>query len=133
MKPVELSKPRKGRQALKDIGWKSARELINNAYFGYHKKNGRKNTKWSCNIRILFNGTYNDRSKVRQQLSKELRNTDNRNQVWVALLQTCANATKVGYIFYMEDEGITLEIAVKKEAAFESTNDCIKWYNMNDN
>eukprot|EP00957_Ditylum_brightwellii_P031048 2352699-Ditylum_brightwellii.AAC.1 len=80
MKPVEFSKPRKGKQALKDIGWKGARELINNAYFGYRKNNGRENTRQSCNIRILFNSTYNDRSKVRQQLSEELRDMDDRNQ-----------------------------------------------------
>eukprot|EP00957_Ditylum_brightwellii_P195472 14893491-Ditylum_brightwellii.AAC.1 len=66
---------------------------------------------------------------------------DDRNQVWMALLQTCANATKVGYIFYSVptfdlnpliqrvsviikgEEGVTLEIMVKNKAAFESTND----------
>eukprot|EP00957_Ditylum_brightwellii_P195730 14912309-Ditylum_brightwellii.AAC.1 len=71
---------------------------------------------------------------------------NSRYQVYIALLQTCANVTKVGYIFYLiptvnlnpliqrvsviikEEEGIILEIAVKNKAAFELTNDWIKWY-----
>eukprot|EP00957_Ditylum_brightwellii_P044085 3345134-Ditylum_brightwellii.AAC.1 len=101
MNPVEFSRPDQGTKALKDLNWRGARELLNNAYFGHNgKKGASNNTRRTCNIRILFDSMEEDKSRVKQQFSDELRNIDSRNQVWLSILQTSTNSTRVGQIFY---------------------------------
>eukprot|EP00957_Ditylum_brightwellii_P077790 5911581-Ditylum_brightwellii.AAC.1 len=137
-------------KALKDINWRGARELLNNAFFGHNGKKGvSNNTRRSCNICILFDSMEEDKSRVKQQFSNELRNIDSRNQVWLSILQISANSTRAGRIFYFasnfdissilqqvaeaikDEDGVALEIAVKIKAAFKTNNNRVKWYKAN--
>eukprot|EP00957_Ditylum_brightwellii_P208526 15357875-Ditylum_brightwellii.AAC.1 len=80
-KSVEFSRPNQVMKALKDLNWRGARELLNNAYFKHNgKKGASNNTRRSCNIRILFDGMEKDKSWVKKQFSDELRGIDSRNQ-----------------------------------------------------
>eukprot|EP00957_Ditylum_brightwellii_P142226 10835616-Ditylum_brightwellii.AAC.1 len=65
---------------------------MNNAYFNFRKnKQGGENKRRSVNIRLLFNGSTEDRETIHSQLQEDLRRSNPEYQVWLSRLQTVAN------------------------------------------
>eukprot|EP00957_Ditylum_brightwellii_P190905 14536479-Ditylum_brightwellii.AAC.1 len=91
----------------------------------------------SMKIRLLFNGSKEDRETICSQLQEDLRRSNPECQVWLSRLQTVANPVRVGRIFYsavafdmkpmmtrildalIAEMNLPIQVSIAMEAAFE--------------
>jgi hypothetical protein len=137
--------------AADNLPWINAKELAHNGFFNHRTtKEGKTNTRRSVSIRILYNGLDSERETIRKNLQESIRNRDKDAQVWLSRLQTCANPSKVGRIFYStasfdlspiakrisnviyKETNRPIEITIVAESAFEDEKERKTWYETHD-
>lgn len=124
------------------FSWEDARCMMNRGFFGFRtRQDGQEGRKRKVDVRLLYNGTEGDHSRLRRALQDALRSIDESAQVWMATLQSCPKAVKVGRLMYAapklnqtaitkrvlavikEEAKVALEIAIKEEVAIKLEED----------
>eukprot|EP00957_Ditylum_brightwellii_P170269 12961427-Ditylum_brightwellii.AAC.1 len=133
------------------LQWQEATELMHKGFFGYRKfKDGAVDKKRRVTICLLFNGSVDDRNKLRKLIQDETLKFDSNTQVWLARLQTCASKSRVGRAFYStptfdispfihrvtevirEKMSQEIKVSIVNEPAFETESEWRKWFDDHD-
>eukprot|EP00957_Ditylum_brightwellii_P017850 1344098-Ditylum_brightwellii.AAC.1 len=80
-------------EAATSLDWHHAKEILNAAFLNY-KTNQKSEEKRRCsvNIRLIYNGTKEDRNITRGKLQEEMLTRFPKCQIWMAKLQNAANS-----------------------------------------
>eukprot|EP00957_Ditylum_brightwellii_P193570 14740458-Ditylum_brightwellii.AAC.1 len=135
--------------AADNLTFNKARELVHNGFFNkrIHRAKKTPDRRRSISIRVLYNGLTTDRESSRKTLQEELCQYDKTAPVWLSRIQTCANPSSFGHIFYsatvfdldlflqnvskviQEKTKQDIEITLATEAFFGNEMEKREWYN----